>query len=115
MGLLRNRDLGWSGTAKAMAVMTDGRIYLSAATIGGAGRGTVTPTPALLAGFATVLGFSVGDLAAVLDMDAPDGEPSAPEVAALLWEARRLTAAQVERLTSAPRGEIRTSPNSRSG
>jgi hypothetical protein len=50
--LAHSRNLTWLCTAKALGAVTDGRIYLSASTIGGVGRGTVEATPELVAGFA---------------------------------------------------------------
>ncbi|MFF0411312.1 hypothetical protein ACFYUY_12780 [Kitasatospora sp. NPDC004745] len=106
LGLAHNRNLGWMYTAKALHAVTDGRIYLSAATIGGVGRGTVEATPELVAGFAGVLGVPARDLAALGGVRLPDDLPPlhsrAADVAAVIWEARRLTAAQLAevRLTS---------------
>jgi hypothetical protein len=97
--LTHNRNLGWLCTAQALHAVSDGRIYLSAATIGGVGRGTVAATPELVAGFAGVLGIPAADLAALGGLRLPEGlpplHPRAADVAAVIREARRLTTAQL--------------------
>ncbi|MFB7619340.1 hypothetical protein [Kitasatospora sp. NPDC056181] len=98
--LAHSRNLTWTCTAKALYAVTDGRIYLSASTIGGIGRGTVEVTPELVAGFAGLLGIPARDLAALggirLPDDLPPLHPRAADVAAVIWEARRLTTAQLQ-------------------
>ncbi|MEV7027150.1 hypothetical protein [Kitasatospora sp. NPDC093558] len=98
--LTHSRNLTWTCTAKALYAVTDGRIYLAASTIGGIGRGTVEVTPELLAGFAGLLGILARDLAALggvrLPDDLPPLHPRAADVAAVIWEARRLTTAQLD-------------------
>ncbi|MFB7126449.1 hypothetical protein [Kitasatospora sp. NPDC056273] len=100
--LTHSRNLTWSSTAKALYAVTDGRIYLSPSTIGGVGRGIVEATPELVAGFAGVLGFPVSDLAALGGVRLPDDLPPlhsrAADMASVIWEARRLTTAQLEDL-----------------
>ncbi|MFE9429021.1 hypothetical protein ACFYNO_39435 [Kitasatospora sp. NPDC006697] len=87
-------------TAKALHAVTGGRIYLSASTIGGIGRGTVEVTPELVAGFAGLLGNPAADLAALGRVCLPDDLPplhsGATDVAAVIWEARRLTTTQLD-------------------
>ncbi|GIM89768.1 XRE family transcriptional regulator [Paractinoplanes toevensis] len=96
--LLHNRNLGWSGIAKYLFGAGGGPM-LSASTIGMIGRGPKTLTPELLGGFAAVLDLTAGDLAALTDVEpALPAAPTRPGVAALLWDARRLTAAQVDQL-----------------
>ncbi|WP_406210550.1 hypothetical protein OH807_40920 [Kitasatospora sp. NBC_01560] len=106
--LTHNRNLNWTCTAKALYAVTGGRIYLSASTIGGIGRGSVEVTPELVAGFAGLLGIPAPDLAALgrvrLPDDLPSLHPRAADVAAVVWEARHLTTAQldaVERISRA--------------
>ncbi|MBP0451230.1 hypothetical protein J5Y04_17020 [Kitasatospora sp. RG8] len=98
--LAHSRNLTWTCTAKALYAVTDGRIYLSASTIGGIGRGTVEVTPELLGDFAGLLGIPARDLAALggirLPDDLPPLHPRADDVAAVIWEARRLTTAQLQ-------------------
>lgn len=99
LGLTHSRNLSWTCTAKALYAVTDGRIYLAASTIGQVGRGTVEATPELVAGFAGVLGIPAPDLAALGGLRLPDGlpplHPRAADVAAVIWEARRLATAQL--------------------
>ncbi|MER7581131.1 hypothetical protein [Kitasatospora sp. NPDC097691] len=101
--LARSRHLTTLCTAKSLHAVTDGRIYLAAATIGGIGRGTVETTPELVAGFAGVLGIPAADLAALggipLPDDLPPLHPRATDVAALIWETRRLTGAQLDEIS----------------
>ncbi|MFJ7280854.1 hypothetical protein [Kitasatospora sp. NPDC098663] len=98
--LTHNRNLKWTCTAKALYAVTGGRIYLAASTIGGIGRGTVEVTPELVAGFAGLLGIPAVDLAALgrvcLPHDLPPLHPRATDVAAVIWEARRLITAQLD-------------------
>ncbi|MFJ9446934.1 hypothetical protein ACIRRH_34505 [Kitasatospora sp. NPDC101235] len=97
--LAHSRNLKWACTAKALYAVTGGQIYLSASTIGGVGRGTVEATPELVAGFAGMLGIPAPDLAALGGIRLPDGLPPlhsrAADVATIIWEARRLTTAQL--------------------
>ncbi|MFJ9777916.1 hypothetical protein ACIRVF_42875 [Kitasatospora sp. NPDC101157] len=98
--LTHSRNLAWTGTAKALYAVTGGRIYLSPSTIGGIGRGTVEATPELVAGFAGVLGIPAPDLAALGGIHLPDDLPPlhsrAADLATVIWEARRLTTAQLQ-------------------
>ena len=98
--LCGNRNLRSLGAAaRALALLTGGRLYLAAATISGIGRGRVPLTPDRVSGFAVTLGIPVSDLAAVVGVDlleppCPE-DPLTAEMASLLWDCRRLTAAQV--------------------
>ncbi|MFD8483632.1 hypothetical protein [Kitasatospora sp. NPDC059673] len=100
LGLAHNRNLSWLSTAMALYAVTDGRVYLSASTIGGIGRGTVETTPELTAGFAGLLGIPAPDLAALGGIQLPDDLPPpnslATDLATVIWEARRLTTAQLQ-------------------
>ncbi|MFB7669321.1 hypothetical protein ACFC1R_36325 [Kitasatospora sp. NPDC056138] len=102
--LTHSRNLTWTCTAKALYAVTGGRIYLAASTIGGIGRGTVEVTPELVAGFAGLLGIPARALAAAggirLPDDLPPLHPRAADVAAVIWEARRLTTAQLAEVHS---------------
>ena len=103
--LCGNRNLrSLTAAAKALALMTNGRIYLAASTVSGIGRGRVPLTSDLVEGFAITLGISVGDLAAITGVDPPGlkrpEDPLAAEMAEVLWNCRHLTDAQAEHLRS---------------
>ncbi|OLT31786.1 hypothetical protein BJF79_00640 [Actinomadura sp. CNU-125] len=96
-----NRNFGrTSAAAKALAAGSNGRMYVSPSTIFRIGSGRVELTADRLAGLATLLDVPAGDLAAVTGM--PGGKPpedlAAADVAALLWEVRRLSAAQARQV-----------------
>ncbi|MEV0453212.1 hypothetical protein [Streptomyces sp. NPDC050600] len=99
--MLALRNLGWSSAAKVMYLMSD--VYLSAATIGAIGRGVKELDPELLNGFAAVLGIPFGVLASLTGMRPMEASRRPPaeitETAALLWEVRNLTAAQVRQVS----------------
>lgn len=98
--LLRNRNLGWSATARTFLSLT-GR-YWSASTYGMVGHGRKPLTPDLLVDFSTVLGIPPGDLSALtgvaLPDDCPTPPPAARDVAELVWDVRRLTAPQLQQV-----------------
>ncbi|GGM10340.1 XRE family transcriptional regulator [Micromonospora yangpuensis] len=94
--LLRNRNLGWSATARCLARVTPH--YYAAATIGRIGHGRKEMSPDLVACFAALLGLPADDLAALTGhepADPPPDHPDARDAAALIWHARRLTAEQL--------------------
>ncbi|MFJ6569198.1 hypothetical protein ACIQNU_17410 [Streptomyces sp. NPDC091292] len=106
MRLVRNRNLGWNSAAKTFLLVT-GR-YWSAATYGMVGHGRRELTPELLVDFSAVLGILADDLSVLTGValpEPPDGIPpldlTAAEVAELIWDTRRLTAAQVRRVGDA--------------
>ncbi|KJS59959.1 hypothetical protein VM95_24210 [Streptomyces rubellomurinus] len=98
--LAHSRNLTWPSTARALYAVTDGRIYLSPSTIGGIGRSTVETAPELVVGFAGVLGIPAPDLAALGGIRLPDDLPPlhsrTADLAMVIWEARRLTTAQLQ-------------------
>jgi hypothetical protein len=99
--MLATRNLNWESSVRVLHAVSLGRVYWSAATVGLVGRGRKEVTPALAAVFAAALGIAAGDLTAIGGMRLPaDPEiplnPSADAMAELTWEARRLTAEQVE-------------------
>jgi hypothetical protein len=98
--MLGNRNLDRMGTARTFVHLT-GR-YWSAATYGVVGHGRKELTPDLLADFATVLGVPADDLAALtgigLPAATPPQNPATADVARLVWDLRRLTAAQVHQV-----------------
>jgi len=101
VNLCCNRNLhSLPATAKTLALLTEGRVYLASSTISAIGRGRAPLTSKLIAGFATILGISTGDLAAIAGLESvesPLPEHSlAAELAGLLWNCRRLTVAQVK-------------------
>ena len=108
--MLRYRNLGWSGLAKTMAVVTP--TYLAASTFGVIEAGRKELTPRLVVDIAALLGIDASELAAFTGVVLPElPRPPAPEAvdsAALLWEARRLSAGQaqyVSELTGSMRGD----------
>ncbi|MFF0087126.1 hypothetical protein ACFYR1_46845 [Streptomyces canus] len=98
--MLQYRNLTWTGMATTLAFTTP--TYLSAATYGVIGSGRKELTPRLLTDFAALLGIDARDLAAltgvVLREVPPPPPPPAVDVAALLWAARRLSAAQARHI-----------------
>jgi hypothetical protein len=99
--MLATRNLNWMSSVRVLYTVSLGRIYWSAATVGLIGRGRQDVTPALVAVFAAALGIPAGDLAAIGGIHQPADpgfplNPSAAALAELTWEARRLTAEQVQ-------------------
>ncbi|WP_377266915.1 hypothetical protein [Peterkaempfera sp. SMS 1(5)a] len=112
--MLANRNLGWTHSAQVFSVLTG--LYVSAATIGAVGRGRVKVTHDLLRDFAVVLGFPVGDLAAMagpvaevggLPARLPLQYTAGPDMAGLIRELSRLTADQIRRVGTAAGVELR--------
>lgn len=101
--MLRNRNLDWVSAAKVL-YLVGGAHPMSGSTVGMLGSGRKEMTPGLLIGFAAVLGMDAGDLAAMGGIELPSEElpvhPCAPELAELIWEARRLTHEQVRHLVN---------------
>jgi hypothetical protein len=101
VNLCGNRNLhSLPATAKTLALLTDGRVYLASATINAIGSGRAPLTSQLIAGFAAILGIPAGVLAAIAGLESvesplPQGSLAA-ELAGLLWNCRRLTVAQVK-------------------
>lgn len=102
MGMLGNRNLNLSGAAKALGLVTGGRLYLAQSTIAMIGHGRKELTPDLLTGFAVLLDAPADDLFTLAGID-PPGEVEAPgpaaiELARLIWALRRLSAEQVRQV-----------------
>ncbi|WP_073924569.1 hypothetical protein [Streptomyces sp. CB03911] len=103
--MLQYRNLDWSGMAYILALVTP--TYLSTVTYGVIGAGRVELTPRLVTDFAALLGMDARELAALTGValtEAP--QPPAPEAvdaAELLWEARRLSAAQARQVSELAR------------
>ncbi|MFF3252824.1 hypothetical protein ACFYWP_17845 [Actinacidiphila glaucinigra] len=103
MRLVRNRNLGWTATAKTFFLVT-GR-YWAASTYGRVGSGNVPLTAELLADFCQVLDVPCDDLAAMtgVALPGPDASPTANAatagVAELIWDVRRLTGRQLVSVT----------------
>lgn len=98
--MLATRNLDWLSSVRVLYAVSLGRVYWSAATIGLVGRGRKEVTPALVTVFAAALGIPAADLAAPGAVHLPATtqiplNPSAGAMAELTWEARRLTAEQV--------------------
>jgi hypothetical protein len=99
--MLAARNLRWESSVRVLYTVSLGHVYWSAATVGLVGRGRKEVTPALATVFAAALGIPASDLAAIGGLRLPaDPEiplnPSAATLAALSWEARRLTAEQAQ-------------------
>ncbi|MEY9969052.1 transcriptional regulator with XRE-family HTH domain [Streptacidiphilus sp. MAP12-16] len=99
--MLQYRNLSWTGMGKTLAVVTP--TYLSASTYGVISSGRQELTPRLVTDFAALLGIDAQELAALtgvyLSEVPPSPAPEAVDAAALLWEARRLSAAQARRVS----------------
>lgn len=101
--LCTNRNLHSLPTAaRTVAMLTRGEMYLSAATYPSIGHGHALLRPDWVVGFAATLGIPAGDLAAITGIELPD-EPIredllAAEMAELIWNLRRLSAAQTRRV-----------------
>lgn len=112
--MFRYRNLDWTGMAKTLAVVTP--TYLSAATYGVIGAGRKELTPRLVTDFAALLGIDATELAALtgvfLDEVPPPPAAEAVDAAALLWEVRRLSAAQARHVSELARS-MRTDPHNR--
>ncbi|WP_460117969.1 hypothetical protein [Streptomyces phaeofaciens] len=120
--MLQYRNLGRTGMAKLLAVVTP--TYLSAATYGVIGDGRKELTPRLVTDFAALLGTDARELAALTGVRLrevpPPPAPEAVDAAALLWEARRLSAAQAQHVRElarslrgdSPKGYLRNLPGS---
>ncbi|WKD36468.1 hypothetical protein [Streptomyces xanthophaeus] len=103
--MLQYRNLDRLGMAKLLAVVTP--TYLSAATYGVIGSGGMELTPRLVTDFAALLGIDARELAVLTGVDLgevpPPPAPEAVDAAALLWEARRLSAAQAQHVAELAR------------
>ncbi|MFJ8442722.1 hypothetical protein [Kitasatospora griseola] len=103
--MFRHRNLSLSGLAHVLAVLTPS--YLAASTYGAIGDGSKELTPRLVLDFAALLGIDAQDLSALTGVALPEPPPAAaPEAvdaAALLWEARRLSAAQARQVAESAR------------
>jgi len=99
--MLQYRNLNWTGMAMTLASVTP--TYLSAATYGMVGSGRAELSPRLVTDFAALLGIDARELAAltgvVLHEAPPPPSPEAVDAAALLWEARHLSAAQARQVS----------------
>ncbi|MFJ7906121.1 hypothetical protein [Kitasatospora sp. NPDC096204] len=111
--MLRHRNLSLSGLARTLAVVTPS--YLAAATYGAIGGGRKELTPRLVMDFAALLGIDARDLSVVtgiaLSEPPPPAAPEAVDAAVLLWEARRLSAAQARHVAELARA-MRPEPRS---
>ncbi|MFE2867707.1 hypothetical protein [Embleya sp. NPDC059259] len=108
--MLQYRNLSWTGMQRALTVATP--TLLSASTYSSIGSGRKELTPRLVTDFAAVLGINAPELAALTGVHLPEvpppPRPEAVDAAALLWETRRLSAAQarhVSELARSMRGE----------
>ncbi|MEV7730027.1 hypothetical protein AB0P15_35740 [Streptomyces sp. NPDC087917] len=112
IGMLQYRNLDWHDMAHLLAVLTPS--YLSAATYGMVGAGRSELTPRLVRDCAALLGIDAVELGALVGVEPAEAPPSvAPEAvdaAELLWEARRLSVGQAERVAEVAKS-MRTSPS----
>lgn len=99
--MLQYRNLDWSGMAYILASVTP--TYLSTVTYGAIGAGRTELTPRLVTDFAALLGMDARELAGLTGVTLPEvPRPPAPEAvdaAALLWEARCLSATQAREVS----------------
>jgi hypothetical protein len=101
--LLRNRNIG-PYNAHILA-MVGGGPYVSNATMAMLGPGEIVITPPYVTGFAHLVGYAPDDMAALAGLgpvveDAPV-HPASAELAALAWNARRLTSDQLKHVVAA--------------
>jgi hypothetical protein len=111
--MLQYRNLSWTGMGKALAVVTP--TYLAASTYGAIASGRKELTPRLVTDLAALLGIDVVELAALTGVLLQEAPPppalEAVDAAALLWEARRLSAAQARHVSERARSLREDSPN----
>ena len=101
--LLRNRNIGPRNARILMEV--GGGPYVSDATITMLGAGKTVITPRYVTAFAHLLGYTPGDMVALAGVgpeieDAPT-HPASSEIAALAWNARRLSNDQLRHVRKA--------------
>ncbi|MFF2785736.1 hypothetical protein ACFVT6_03015 [Streptomyces sp. NPDC058049] len=103
--MLQYRNLDRLGMAQLLAVVTP--TYLSAATYSVIGSGGAELTPRLVTDSAALLGIDARELAVLTGVDLREvplpPAPEAVDAAALLWEVRRLSAAQAQRVSELAR------------
>ncbi|MFI7079716.1 hypothetical protein ACIBO1_20660 [Micromonospora sp. NPDC049903] len=101
--LLRNRNIRAS-TARLLKEVGDGP-YVSEATIFGLGRGRVVITPQYVTAFAHLLGYLPSDMVALTGIgpvvEDARVHPASSEIAALAWQARRLSTEQLDTVIAA--------------
>ncbi|MFD0599570.1 XRE family transcriptional regulator [Catellatospora coxensis] len=97
--LMRNRNI--RPNAWLLAQVGDGP-YVSHSTVGMLGRGRVAVTPQYVTAFAHLLGYAPTDMVALTGVgpvyEQANPHPASAELAALAWNARRLTGAQLAHL-----------------
>ncbi|GIF52066.1 hypothetical protein Afe04nite_66050 [Asanoa ferruginea] len=100
--LLRNRNI--RPTARILAEIGDGP-YVSDSTVAMLGRGKVVITARYVTAFAHLLGIAPGDLVALTGVGPVRGDarvhPASTEIAALAWQARRLSSEQLSEVMDA--------------
>ncbi|MEU8002262.1 hypothetical protein AB0B66_13960 [Catellatospora sp. NPDC049111] len=97
--LLRNRNI--RPNARLLAEVGDGP-YVADSTVAMLGPGRVVVTPRYVTAFAHLLGYAPADLVALTGVgpvhEQATAHPASAELAALAWNARRLTSAQLSNL-----------------
>ncbi|MFD4636690.1 hypothetical protein ACFWN2_05205 [Lentzea sp. NPDC058436] len=94
--LLRNRNMNLVAVAQSVFAVTGGRRYWAASTYGRVGGGQKDLTPDLLADLAALLDLTDDHLEALTGIR-PGPRPA--DVVGLVWDLRRLTRGQIERVT----------------
>ena len=114
--LCHNRNLrSPSDAAWIVGMFSRGRMYLSASTYLVIGHGRTSVRPRWVPDLAAVLGIPAGDLAAITGIDPPDkhlrDDPLASEMAELIWNLRRLSAAQAKHMHDEARAMLVAVPD----
>jgi hypothetical protein len=103
--LLKNRNIR-PHNARILAEVGDGP-YVSDATVAMLGSGKVVMTPRYVTAFAHLLGYTPDDLVALVGVGPAFKDasvhPASAEIAALAWNARRLTNDQLAHVLNAAR------------
>jgi hypothetical protein len=101
--LVRNRNIR-PYNARLLMLIGDGP-YVSPSTVAGLGVGRVVITPQYVTAFAHLLGYRPGDIVALTGVgpvvDDARRHPASVELAALAWQARRLTGEQLAEVMAA--------------
>ncbi|MEV0136633.1 hypothetical protein AB0H83_50445 [Dactylosporangium sp. NPDC050688] len=101
--LPRNRNIR-PYNARILQAVGDGP-YVSDSTVAGLGSGRVVITPQYVTAFAYLLGYRPGDVVALTGVgpvvEDAKAHPASAEIAALAWQARRLSSEQLSEVMAA--------------